>query len=198
MFWFFFPSNRTYSSVEILIRSWFQVCVVPLNSCYPHVYCSFPSRWVSNSSLLVFSPQWYMKIIEEFIVIKKKIQLGFLQGKPTGLIHSAWLLNIYFFFFIYESMWIIMSFFPQNYMKRERKVLQNVSYITCVPLAACDMTFDFFSSNDGAPFGAHLSLELHSFFFLWFGRKKKNNFSNRNMLVPTRVLLCGHAGFLWI
>lgn len=59
-----------------------------------------------------------------------------------------------------------MSFFPQNYMKRERKVSQNVSYITCVPLTACDMTFDFFSSSDGAPFGVHLSLELHSFFFL--------------------------------
>lgn len=68
--------------------------------------------------------------------------MGFLQGKATGLIHSAWFLNIYVFF-----IWINVNnnviFFHKILWNVKAKYFKSVSYITCVSLAACDMTFHF-------------------------------------------------------
>lgn len=68
--------------------------------------------------------------------------------------------------------------------------MQNVSYITCVPLAVCDMSFFFFPAvTMVCLFYVYLSFELHSFYNL------AENFSDKNMLVPTRVFFVDMQDF---
>lgn len=69
--------------------------------------------------------------------------------------------------------------------------MQNVSYITCVPLAVCDMSFNFPAVTTVCLFYVYLSFELHSFYHL------AENLSNNtiNMLVPTRVFFVDMQNF---
>lgn len=80
-------------------------------------------------------------------------------------------------------------------MKCERKVTQNVSYITCVPLAVCDMSFDFPAVTTVCLFFFFFSMYTFSFSvaqLLSFGRKPFET-KMEKYVGANQGFLCGHA-----
>lgn len=128
-----------------------------------------------------------MKIIENFIVIK--ISWNFYRD--TDLADSVSLITEIYtsFFFFYKSMWIIMSFFTKLYEMWEKSnakcKLHNLCSISSVWYEFC-----FFPAvTMVCLFYVYLSFELHSFYNL------AENFSDKNMLVPTRVFFVDMQDF---
>lgn len=74
--------------------------------------------------------------------------------------------------------------------------MQNVSYITCVPLAVCDISFLFFSSShNGMPFYVYLVFVFVlscTASIIW----QKTFQTIRKHVGANQGFLCGHAEFL--
>lgn len=77
-------------------------------------------------------------------------------------------------------------------MKCERKVMQHVSYITCVPLAVCDMSFDFPAVTTVCLFYVYLFFYVAQ--LLSYGRKPLKQYDK--YVGANQGFLCGHAEFL--